>query len=605
MKKLLLSVFLTCAISTGMNAQSLLYSNDFEDGLNGATIIGNGTLMESGNESHGQVFKNDPTLTNAVRTNYLLLPSNIFSDFQTSGAQGLTVSFWVNKSDATNFYWSSMFAAYGAAPEGANAKPAFTLMARQTGLVNFDYANAVDGATYGYSAFEGSGNQSTAWLDAKEWNFYVFTITPTTATVYINGLQVNQYTFTGTPSNSVEGLFKVASEMKYITLGGNQAWGWNDPDPAFMFDKLKIYAGALNTAQISSLMNTGQLDAPTLAASHTAVYLDNEYPLESVFINGINLTEDIQITVPEGISVSPEFISKDNSSNAELMVYFDGSSVIEGQIILTSGSLQNTLYVKTSTNEGCFTPAYEEGNMIADPTFSAATLSAGDFGGWGPVGIDYKTPYCGRASVFIRGTCWPNGGSLDRTLSVEKGNELKPNARYRLRAMLNIKAAPNTFFQFQIEGYNGSESLFFLLGQTEGWVQFDTTFVTGATVVTDKGIYFNSCTSASPAITDTAFIDNYELYEIPMNTNIDVHQIAEPKVYVQNQKITSEFYLTGSSVVNFSVIDLQGKLVQSSSMRFDAGNNLHSLNSVLPNGIYVLKIASDEFTQNFKLIINK
>lgn len=604
MKKLLLSFFMTCAISTGMNSQTLIYSNDFEEGLNGATIIGNGTLMESGNESHGQVFKNDPALTNAVRTNYLLLPDNIFTDFQNSGSQGLTVSFWVNKSDATNFYWSAMFAAYGAAPAGENAKPALTLMSRQTGLVNFDYANAVDGATYGYSAFEGSGNQSTAWLDAKEWNFYVCTITPEAATVFINGLQVNKFVFDGSPTNNVEGLFKVASELKYVTLGGNQAWGWNDPDPAFMFDKVKIYAGALNTGQISSLMNTDQLDAPTLAASHTAVYLDNEYPLESVFVNGINLTEDIQITAPEGITVSPEFISKDNASNAELLIFYDGESTIEGVITLSSANLEHSMTIKTSTNEGCFIPAYEEGNMIADPTFSAATLSAGDFGGWGPVGIDYETPYCGRGSAFIRGTCWPDGGSLDRTLSVEKGNELKPNTRYRLRAMLNIKATPDTYFQFQIEGYDGSESLFFLLGQTEGWVQFDTTFVTGATVVTDKGIYFNSCTSSTPAITDTAFIDNYELYEIPMNTNIDVQHISEPKAYVKNQSIISEFSLNASSVVTFSVVDLQGKLVQTSSLHFDDGNNFHSLKSGLPNGIYVLKIASEEFTQNFKLIIN-
>src|SRR5665647_2718785 len=93
---ILLALFsFLCVIS--INAQTLLYSNDFESGVGTSTIVGNGVIEASGDAAHGQVFHNDPALTKAIRTNYLKLPETIFSDFQATGSQGLTVSFWVNK----------------------------------------------------------------------------------------------------------------------------------------------------------------------------------------------------------------------------------------------------------------------------------------------------------------------------------------------------------------------------------------------------------------------------------------------------------------------------------------------------------------------------
>ncbi len=81
MKKQLLSLLLVCALFGGAQAQTLLYSNDFEAGLGGATIVGNGTLTASGDVNHGQVFHNAAG-GQATRTNYLLLPNDIFSNLQ-------------------------------------------------------------------------------------------------------------------------------------------------------------------------------------------------------------------------------------------------------------------------------------------------------------------------------------------------------------------------------------------------------------------------------------------------------------------------------------------------------------------------------------------
>jgi PA14 domain./F5/8 type C domain./Domain of unknown function (DUF303). len=209
-----------------------------------------------------------------------------------------------------------------------------------------------------------------------------------------------------------------------------------------------------------------------------------------------------------------------------------------------SGMAQvNSKPQKTNANtssDNCYTPYYSSGNMIADPTFSATTLAAGGFGGWGPTGISHANVFCGSGCGYVLGNCWPNGGSIDRSLTTANGNALRAQTKYRLRAMINSKASPGKYFQFQIEGVNGTANQFFYLPNTNGWKQIDTTFTTGATVI-EKGIYFNSCTSATPASTDTCFIDNYELYEVPT---------GEPRI---TTSISGLYLKAGSSPSTFNV----------------------------------------------------
>jgi hypothetical protein len=240
--------------------------------------------------------------------------------------------------------------------------------------------------------------------------------------------------------------------------------------------------------------------------------------------------------------------------------------------------------------------------MIADPTFSAADLTTGGFGGWGPTAIINKGAYCGKGSAYVRGTCWQNGGSIDRTLSDANGNALKANSRYRLRAMINSQASTTSYFQFEIEGYDGTKSLFVKLPNSNGWRQVDTTFVTGATVTTGKGIYFNSCGSSSPLITDTCFIDNYELYEIPYTTGTSNNQLSQQKVYLQNNSIVAEFMLNKPSDVTISVFDLQGKLLMQSARKFEAGLQINKTDATLPAGVYFVKVSSPEFVISQKII---
>lgn len=278
------------------------------------------------------------------------------------------------------------------------------------------------------------------------------------------------------------------------SLQGTVACNWT------AFDDMKLYY-------------YGAIVVPVLTPSVSSLRYDNIYTSSTFTVTGLNLSNAISISAPTGITVSPTSLAA-NPSAATVTVTYDGTTVVDGNITLTSGATVVNIPVKASSNAGCYTPAYSQGNLIADPTFSAVDLTTGGYGGWGGKTLYTKYPYCGRGSAYVLGNCWPDGGSLDRSLTTASGNALKANTIYRLRAMVNSKASSGKNFQFQIEGYNGSSVLSFNIPNTSGWTQFDQTFTTGNTV-TEHGIYFNSCSALTPAATDTCFIDNYELYPVP------------------------------------------------------------------------------------------
>jgi hypothetical protein len=43
--------------------------------------------------------------------------------------------------------------------------------------------------------------------------------------------------------------------LKYVCLGGNQAWNWGDNDPGFAFDDVAIYNVALTVDQIKLIIS--------------------------------------------------------------------------------------------------------------------------------------------------------------------------------------------------------------------------------------------------------------------------------------------------------------------------------------------------------------
>lgn len=505
-KKLLFLVTILLLTAQSIVAQNVLYQNDFEAGIGDATVVGSGTIIASGVAKFGQVYHNDPDATNAVRTNYLQLPASVLDNFQTTKSEGITFSLWVNKGTEDNYYWGSMISGYAAAPAPTNTKPFFQLNVNGRVGVNFDVTNS-DGNNYGWYDTWTPEKYSAAYLDDANWHFYTCTMTPTEAKIYIDGVLAHTWAFDGNNGTRAEGFFKVAGDLNYLTIAGNSGWDWNDQDPSFYIDKIRIYDAVLTQGQIISLKENDNLNSQAMNVSKTDLYFDNAWKTNTFIVDGVNLSNDITITAPAGITVSPATISKDNALGITVTATYDGSADINANITVTSGSISSVVAVHAANDSDCFTPAYASGNISSDPTFSQTTLVG--FGGWGTRGIntDEANVYCGERSAYIGNGSGACSGSLDVVLS----NKITASTAYRVKGHTLIPAG-TAHIGFWGLGISPNEFNTKLVGEWESW-DFVVKSAANANL-SDCGMYINSCGGLDATI---AYIDNWEIYAVPAN----------------------------------------------------------------------------------------
>ena len=249
-----------------IDVPSPVYFNDFSS-TTGLEIIGNGEFITDADPAFGQVFHNDPENASAKRTNYLKLPSDVLSHSATS--QKMTIGFWVNKKGENEFFFTPLFAAYGSAPSTNNTSPMFVCETRGLIQLNCDgYCDfGINGGGTEYN--DGTPYVNTNWLDDGGWHYYTVVLTNTTAKVYIDGELKNGWTVDGTSNGQkISGLFSSGNTLSYVTLGGNQAWDWNDPDPAFAFDDFAVYDDALSAEQIAQIISNKGKAASTYSITY-------------------------------------------------------------------------------------------------------------------------------------------------------------------------------------------------------------------------------------------------------------------------------------------------------------------------------------------------
>lgn len=232
-----------------------VYFNDFNNGAGDAEIIGGGSFRNDDAPGFNKVFQNVP---GGKRQNYLLLPSDALS--HSSETKKMTIGVWVNAANAgasADYMWAPLFMAYGAAPNPNNGMPMFAcqyrgvLQINNNGWTDYTDVQNVDGQNKLY-------HNDTDWLADKQWHYYTAVFDGENAKVYFDGKVVNEWEMDGV-NNTQMGLFTNGADLKYICLGGNQAWDWNDNDPGFAFDDIVIYDDALSAVQIEKIMT----DKPT------------------------------------------------------------------------------------------------------------------------------------------------------------------------------------------------------------------------------------------------------------------------------------------------------------------------------------------------------
>ncbi|MCD7901301.1 MAG: LamG domain-containing protein, partial [Bacteroides sp.] len=243
-----------------------VYFNNFERGLGGSSIVGSGKLETFGG-NFGTVFQN---VGGAQRTNYLLLPEDVLS--HSSGTKELTISCWVNASKAgasADYMWAPLFMAYGAAPvNNTNTSPVLACQYRGVVAINTNGPDNVGDNWCDYTDAQNDAGENTLyyndtdWLADQQWHLYTAVFTETTAAVYFDGELKNSWTITGSGAGETVGSLFSGTDLKYICLGGNQAWNWEDNDPGFMFDDIAIYNKALSADQVKTIVKSKTVPTP-------------------------------------------------------------------------------------------------------------------------------------------------------------------------------------------------------------------------------------------------------------------------------------------------------------------------------------------------------
>ena len=255
------------APGTSVEVPSPVYMNTF-DSSNGLQIVGSGKFTTVTDNRFGNVFQN---VGGAQRTNYLLLPENILS--HSAESKEISIGMWVNSSNAgasSEYRFAPLFMAYGAAPSNnTNTFPMFALQYRGLAQINcagycdFTPAQNVAGMNTEYK-------EDLDWLADKQWHYYTATLTPTSCKIYFDGVLKNEWVIDGVSDGAkASGLFTNGADLKYICLGGNQAWNWGDNDGGFMFDDIAVYDKVLTEAQIKKIIEEKNTVLPTPVYSNT------------------------------------------------------------------------------------------------------------------------------------------------------------------------------------------------------------------------------------------------------------------------------------------------------------------------------------------------
>lgn len=296
-------------------AGSYVYTNDFSSN-SGLTFVGSSSLTTDG--TFGYAFQNTASAT--PRTNYLRLPNDLLAHSMLS--KQLTIGFWVkakgDKAGASSSYnWAPIFTAYADAPSTENTVPMLACQYRGLLQVNCvagfsDYTDGQndDPVNHVYNDFTGN----TDWLSDHEWHYYTVVFNDEIASVYFDGVLKNQWTANKTYNNgstdvtwaTQKGLFYNGSVLKYICLGGNQAWNWGDNDPGFTFARFRVQNSAMTASDIATRMTADKATFTVKIGETEWATLTSDKILNFDGISGLtaNVVSDYN-TSTKSITVTP------------------------------------------------------------------------------------------------------------------------------------------------------------------------------------------------------------------------------------------------------------------------------------------------------------
>ncbi|MBN2765644.1 MAG: T9SS type A sorting domain-containing protein [Paludibacteraceae bacterium] len=329
---------------------------------------------------------------------------------------------------------------------------------------------------------------------------------------------------------------------------------------------------------------------PILKTSVATQAFDPEFK-EAIFsVVSSNLGDNIVITAPAGIVVSPTELPAENAGEL-VTISWDGTTAVDGTIALTSGENIVNILVKTLTtsNNTCFTPLYTDKVSLNADIFMN---NPANFGGWGgnsfvDILSNPDSLYCGSHSARILGQ-----GSVDVVLT----DKISPATTYKTKLMLRTFGGKFQVGAYGIDDVNRADVTDSI--DTEGeWMPFEFEFTTAEVMTAAQGLFVNNYQRSGML----CYVDNWEIYEMSPNA-VKMVRSQFAKVYIQNGYLVAEFNLEAASNVKFDVFNLQGALVSTQIKMLNAGTNREVISESLQKGMYLVRISQNGIASYAKVI---
>ncbi|MBA0882952.1 DUF4998 domain-containing protein [Flavobacterium undicola] len=244
------------------------------------------------------------------------------------------------------------------------------------------------------------------------------------------------------------------------------------------------------------------------------------YTTEVIYTDNSNVEKTVTVPVATSQVVIPNF--KEGSKFKHRSLFLPTKTCID---------IFYTDYVEVGPiiYQGCnfYAPTQSGTNIVANPTFAGTFAQAT---GWTRewTNFDPKSTenFCvdntddTSGSVYLKGSCYPNGGVLKYT----SGVAIIPNHRYQIKAMIKNPTAGDGAFNFvlpnsvwkNVDNDNSGNSQYLVsIPNSTGWVQFSKIITAGAGASGTLQFLFMSCDGfVNSTISNLIYLDNFEIYDL-------------------------------------------------------------------------------------------
>ncbi|MEL0455897.1 T9SS type A sorting domain-containing protein [Flavobacteriaceae bacterium SZ-1-7] len=415
----------------------------------------------------------------------------------------------------------------------------------------------------------------------------VVVLTGTELTVFKDGVLVQSKV-------NETGSFTIGTEQAWLGKGSN-AWS-GDATWIGKIYEFNIYDGVMDettaATRAATYLNASNASLASLSHSTGTLYpaFDSNITSYSILVDSGTASVDIDgTTVVAGANIT--------SGNGTITLTGDAGST---DVVVTAEDGVTTKTYSITIKSDCFTPTFPSGNMVANPSMIGPFTALTDFSReW--TNFDPKTDTedaCGTSfgSIYLKGTCYPNGG----VLKWDSGVEIKPNTSYRILAKIkNETAASSDVFNFCLNSATwdlttndttGNQTLV-PIPTGSGWVTFDQTITTGPGAFGNVGFLIMSCDSADLGlIEDLLYIDHFEVYDESLLSASDFELNAASFSVFPNPSNGDSFKIALNSFegsVNVKVYSILGKELLNKDF---ANSKTIEVNHQLNSGLYIVKV---------------